>query len=182
MSEPPRPVGPGPQGELVLRPGRAGIYASAAAALVFGAIGIGMLLSGRLTGLIVVAIGAVGLFAFLAGVIPGAAYLRLDDQGFFVKAPTKSWGAGWGEIERFRVEAIRVGRFNQTMDVVRADYRDGYEQLHAATSKLAEMPGIDEHYVMPGYGGLRAGALMALLEEWRSSHGGPIRAASIPEA
>ena len=36
------------------------------------------------------------------GVWPGRAFLRLDRQGFFVKAPTKSWGATWHEVERFR--------------------------------------------------------------------------------
>ena len=94
----------------MLRPSRSGIYASAFAALLFGSIGIGMVVSGRATGYIVLAIGAVGLFAFLAGVLPGRAFLRLDRQGFYVKAPTKSWGAAWDEIERFRVEARMVGR------------------------------------------------------------------------
>ena len=101
-------------GTLVLRPSRAGIYASALAALLFGAIGIGMVVSGRWLGLILLAIGAVAFFAFVVGVLPGRAFLRLDYQGFYVKAPTKSWGAAWDEVARFRIEARVVGRAGAT--------------------------------------------------------------------
>jgi hypothetical protein len=159
-------------GTLVLRPSRSGIYASALAALLFGSIGIGMVVSGRLIWLIALAIGAVGLFAFLAGVWPGRAFLRLDPQGFYVKAPTKSWGAAWYEVERFRIEARVVGRNGATMDVVRADYRDGYEARRTPGSRLGEALGVDERYVMPGYGGLSAAQLVELLEQWRAATAG----------
>src|SRR4051794_39421646 len=156
-----------PDGTLVLRPSRSGIYASAFAALFFGAIGIGMLVSGRTIGLIPLAIAGVGLFAFAAGVLPGRAFLRLDPRGFYVKAPTKSWGATWHEVERFRIEKRPVGRNRATTDVVRAEYRDGYEAQRTPASKLGQAFGVDERYVMPGYGGLSAAELVALLEEWR---------------
>jgi hypothetical protein len=159
-------------GTLVLRPSRSGIYASGLAALLFGGIGIGMVASGRLLGLIVLAIGAVALFAFVVGVWPGRAFLRLDRQGFYVKAPTKSWGATWHELERFRVEARVVGRNHTMMNVVRADYRDGYEAQRTPGSKLGEAFGVDERYVMPGYGGLSAEKLAELLERWRTDHSG----------
>ena len=110
---------------------------------------------------------AVGLFAFLAGVLPGRAFLRLDRQGFYVKAPTKSWGAAWDEVERFRDRGPNGGAEPRaSMDVVRADYRDGYEARRTPSSRLGEALGVDERYVMPGYGGLSAAQLVALLEQW----------------
>jgi hypothetical protein len=160
------------QETLILRPSRSGIYASAFAALFFGAVGIGMVASGRATGYIVLAIGAVGLFAFLAGVLPGRAFLRLDPQGFHVEAPTKSWGAAWVEVERFRIEARRVGRSRAVTNVVRADYHDGFDAQHTPDSRLGEALGVDERYVMPGYGGLSAEQLAELLEQWRAASSG----------
>lgn len=158
------------EGTFVLRPSRSGIYASGFAALLFGGIGIGMVASGRPLGLIALAVGAVALFAFVMGVWPGRAFLRLDRQGFYVKAPTKSWGATWHEVEQFRVEARLVGRNRVTMNVVRADYRDGYEAQRTPGSQLGEAFGVDERYVMPGYGGLDAEQLAELLEQWRTAH------------
>ena len=58
------------------------------------------------------------------------------------------------------------------MNVVRADYRDGYEAQRTPGSKLAEAFGVDERYVMPGYGGLSAEKLVELLERWRTDHSG----------
>jgi hypothetical protein len=54
------------------------------------------------------------------------------------------------------------------MDVVRADYRDGYEAQRTPASRLGEAFGVDERYVMPGYGGLSAAQLVELLEQWRT--------------
>ena len=62
------------------------------------------------------------------------------------------------------------------MDVVRADYRDGYEARRTPGSRLGEALGVDERYVMPGYGGLSATQLVELLEQRRAASAGQSQA------
>ena len=52
-----------------------------------------MLAGGNHAGLAVAALALVGIVAGGAGLIRGRAFLRLDDQGFYVKSIAKSFGA-----------------------------------------------------------------------------------------
>lgn len=87
------------------------------------------------------------------------------------RVPLNPGGAAWLEVERFRVDQVLVGRTPSRMDVVRVDYRDGFESQHAARHRLGKTLGIDELYLMPGYDGRSAADLVALLEEWRQRYG-----------
>lgn len=153
---------------LILRPSRRGVIASAAAGVVFGGIGAAMVASGNATGWIVVAPGAVGLAAFVIGVLPGRAYLRLDRVGFHIHSPTKSWSVSWFEVEGFRAGTIPVNR--RKLPVVFIDYRDGYAAAHTPQTRLGEALGVDERYLTGGYGNLSIAGLTELLQSWRARH------------
>ena len=99
------------------------------------------------------------------------AELRLDDQGLTVVSPVKTWKAAWSEIERFQPETIKMGPRGGNVAVVRVLYRDGFGAAHEATSVPGKVLGIDENFVMPGYGNLENTQLAALLTAFRTRFG-----------
>ena len=104
-------------------------------------------------------------------VLPKRTELRLDEQGFAVVSPVKTWKAGWGEIERFEADNVRMGPRSSSVAVVRVVYRAGFGAAHEATSLPGKALGVDEHYVMPGYGDLDNERLAALLMAFRERYG-----------
>ena len=56
--------------------------------------------------------------------------------------------------------------------VVRVVYRDGFGTAHEATSLPGKVLGVDEHYVMPGYGNLDNDQLTELLTRFLRRYGG----------
>ena len=131
-------------------------------------------------GLVVTAIGAATMTVFLivlgliaavaAGLslVPGIAYLKLDDQGFEIKKIGKRWGAAWVEVERFEATKVLIGR--SPSPIVEVHYREGFAGPHLPASVLGRTVGFDQRYVELGYG-LKADAQAALLNEWRGRYG-----------
>jgi hypothetical protein len=103
-------------------------------------------------------------------VLPKRSELRLDDQGLEVVSPVKRWNARWGEIERFEVETVPLGR-NSRGPVIRVVYREGFDTGHTSKTLLGKSLGIDEHYVVPAYGNLDAEELCGLLSRFRKRFG-----------
>ena len=156
---------------LVLRPSRAGTIAAFVAGILFLLFAIFPLAVGNvLVSLFCFALAAVGLFAGVMVVLPKRSELRLDDQGLQVVSPVKSWKAGWSEIESFGVENVPMGRRGRG-PVIKVVYRDGFEKSHAAETPLGKALGVDEHYVVTGYGNLHAEQLCALLSRFRERYG-----------
>ena len=60
-------------------------------------------------------------------------------------------------MERFEADTVSMGPRSR-VPVVRVHYRDGFDTAHEATSLPGKALGVDEHYVMPGYGNLDNGA------------------------
>ena len=156
---------------LVLRPSRAGTIAAFGVGIAFALVGLLFTAAGNvLVALFVFALAAVALFGGIMGVLPRRSELRLDDQGLEVVSPPKTWKAGWGEIERFEVESIPTGR-NSSSPVVRVVYRGGFDAAHEPKTTLGKALGVDERYVVPGYGNLDAAQLCGLLSRFRERFG-----------
>ena len=58
------------------------------------------------------------------------------------------------------------------MPVVRVVYREEFASTHEATSLPGKVLGVDEHYVMPGYGNLGNAQLAELLTSFLARYGG----------
>lgn len=156
---------------LVLRPSRAGTLAAFCVGALFALVGLFIVAAGNvLVALFCFALAAVGLFGGVMGVLPRRSELRLDDQALQVVSPAKTWKAAWGEIERFEIETVPMGR-NSSAPVVRVVYRGGFDTAHEPTSVLGKALGVDERYVVPGYGNLDAEQLRELLTRFRERYG-----------
>ena len=157
--------------QTTLQPNRLGSYLSLALGVLFGLAGALLLAGGNRTGLVAAALAALGLVAGIGGLIPGRAYLRLDDQGFYVKSISKSWGAKWVEVDGFAPDTVRIGR-NSNVPVVSVSYRTGIGDAHLPRHRLERGTiGIDERYIVPAYAKLDNEQLAAMLERYRNRYG-----------
>ena len=89
-------------GVLYLRPRRRPMLLISFAGLVVAAIGV------VTTTVFLITLGVIAAVGAGLSLVPGLAYLKLDEQGFQVKKIGKRWGAAWIEVERF--EATKVLR------------------------------------------------------------------------
>jgi hypothetical protein len=156
---------------LVLRPSRKGTVAAFGAGALFGVVGLVFAVSGGVIGAVFCfVLAAIGLFGGVMGVLPRHTELRLDDQGFTVVSPVKSWQAAWTEVELFEADLLSMGPRSQ-VPVVRVRYRDGLGGAHEATSLPGKVLGVDEHLVTPGYGNLDNQQLAELLMRFLHRYG-----------
>ena len=156
---------------LVLRPSRKGTVAALGTGLLFTLFALVLLSAGdEIPAFVVGLFAIVGIGAGTAGLKPRAAYLRLDDQGYAVKSPLKSWWICWSEIDHFERAELPAGR-RGTTPVVKIVFRDGFERQHLPQTLLGKLLP-DEHYVYPAYDNLDIERLLALLEQWRARYGG----------
>ena len=156
---------------LVLRGSRAGTVAALGVGLLFTLFVLVLLSAGDVLPAFVVGMFAlVGLGAGIAGLIPRAANLRLDDQGYAVTSPLRSWRIGWNEIDRLERTELPAGR-RGTTPVVEVVFRDGFERQHLPQTRLSKLLP-DEYYVYPAYGNLDIERLLALLDQWHTHYGG----------
>jgi hypothetical protein len=117
----------------------------------------------------VIVLGAIACVAAGLSLVPGLAYLRLDEKGFEIKKLGKRWGAQWLEVQSFEEAKVLIGRY--PTPVVEVHYRDGFAERHLPTSTLGRTVGFSQQYIELGYG-LKADAQTALLNDWRSRYGG----------
>jgi len=156
---------------LVLRGSLKGTVAALGVGLLFTLFALVLLSAGAvLPAFVVGGFALVGLGAGIAGLKPGAAYLRLDDQAYAVKSPIRSWRIGWSEIDHLERAELPAGR-RGTTPVVEVVFRDGFERRHLPQTRLAKLLP-DEHYLYPAYGNLDVDRLLALLEQWHARYGG----------
>ena len=142
------------------------------AAVLFGLVGLVFAITGGvIVAVFCFALAAVGLFGGVIAVLPKRTELRLEDQGLAVVSPVKTWKAAWGEIERFEADTIDMAPRSR-VPVVRVVYREGFGAAHEATSLPGKALGVDEHYMMPGYGNLDNEKLAELLTRFLGRFGG----------
>lgn len=153
--------------QTLLRPDRKGSYLSLAFGLVCAAIGAAMVANGNDAGIALLVLAAVGLYGGIAGFVPGLG-LRLDAQGFYLKSLGKSWGASWVETDGFTPARVRVGR-RADVDVVEIRYQAGIGDRREPQHLLGRLLGVDERYLIAGYGRLSNTQLAELLEKYRAA-------------
>ena len=151
--------------EIILRPPRKTMALIALGGLIVAAVGLAV--SGAVA-LFLVVLGLIALVGGSLRLVPGLAYLKLDDQGFKIKQIGKSWGALWLEVESFEPTNVLIGR--SPREVVEVHYREGFAEKHLPTSTLGKTVGFSQRYMQPGYG-LKADAQAALLNEWLGRFG-----------
>lgn len=151
----------------LLKPDRKGSYLSLAFGVACAAIGAAMVTNENAAGIAVLVLAAVGLYAGVAGFVPGLG-LRLDQQGFYLKSLGKSWGASWVETDGFTPARVRVGR-RADVDVVAVRYQAGIGDRRVPQHVLGRLLGVDERYLIAGYGGLSNTQLAELLERYRAA-------------
>lgn len=156
---------------LVLRASRKGTIAAFGAGVLFALVGLVVVVSGGvIVAVFCFALAAVGLVGGVMGLLPRRTALELDGQGLTVVSPVKTWKASWHEIERFEAQTIDMGPRSR-VSVVRVFYRDGFGIAHQATSLPGKVLGVDENYVVPGYGNLDNTQLAELLTRFRGRYG-----------
>jgi hypothetical protein len=153
--------------EALLKPDRNGSYLALAFGVVCAAIGAAMVAAGNRAGIVVLVLAAIGLYAGVAGFVPGLG-LRLDRQGFHLKSLGKSWGASWVETDGFTPTRVRIGR-RADVDVVEIRYQQGIADRREPQHVLGRFLGVDERYLIAGYGGLSNVQLAELLERYRAA-------------
>jgi len=131
----------------LLKPDRKGSSLSLAFGIVCLAIGVPMVASGNGAGIVVLVLAAVALYAGIAG---------------------KSWGASWVETDGFTPTRVRVGR-RSDVDVVEIHYQPGIGDRREPQHLLGRFLGVDERYLIAGYGGLSNGQLAELLAKYRAA-------------
>ena len=151
----------------LLKPDRKGSYLSLAFGVACAAIGAAMVADGNSAGIAVLVLAAVGLYGGVAGFVPGLG-LRLDQQGFYLKSLGKSWGASWVETDGFTPARVRVGR-RADVDVVEIRYQEGIGDRREPQHLLGRFLGVDERYLIAGYGRLSNAQLAELLEKYRTA-------------
>ena len=153
--------------DALLKPDRKGSCLSLAFGVACAAIGAAMVANGNAAGIAVLVLAAVGLYAGIAGFVPGLG-LRLDQQGFYLRSLGKSWGASWVETDGFTPTRVRVGR-RADVDVVEIRYQQGIGDRREPHHVLGRFLGVDERYLVAGYGGLSNAQLAELLEKYRAA-------------
>ena len=124
---------------LVLRPSRKGTVTAFGIGLLFTIVTAVLLAAGDVIAAFVIGLLAiVGIGAGIAGLTPRAAHLRLDDQGYEVRSPIKSWQVGWGEIDHLERAEVRAGR-RGTTPVVTIVFREGFERQHLPQTRLGKL-------------------------------------------
>ena len=127
--------------QTLLAPDRKGSYLSLAFGIVCAAVGAAMVAKGNDAGIVVLVLAAVGLYAGVAGFVPGLGF-----------TPTR----------------VRVGR-RADVDVVEIRYQAGIGDRRKPQHVLGRFLGVDERYLIAGYGRLSSTQLADLLEKYRAA-------------
>ena len=145
--------------EITLHPGRLKHLGFAALCAGFTAIGVFMIRDEAEWAWFVAIVFGLGLAIFLVQLIPGASYLRLSEDGMFVKTLFRTMNYRWDHIEGFGV--AKIGRNN----MVCFDLRDDAPGSTRGRRFSAALTGIDA--VLPDTYGRSAEELVLLLDAWK---------------
>lgn len=147
---------------LVLRPSLWKLLLMLAGSLAFVAIGVFIMPAGDWTRWLVIGFFGLCGAAFLAQLLPGASYLKLDRDGFTFAALFRTTRVGWTEVSPFTAGYISVNRMVQ-FDL--SDERlnaDGTRTTAAIARGLTGASG-----ALPDTYGMKADALAELMNRWR---------------
>ncbi len=148
---------------LVLRPSPWKLLLMLAGSLGFVAIGVFMMPAGEWKSWLV--IGFFGLCAavFLAQLLPGASYLKLDRDGFTYAALFRTTTVAWTEVSPFTAGYISANR------MVKFDLSDARLTADGTRTAAAVARGLTgASGALPDTYGMSADALAELMNRWRA--------------
>lgn len=135
--------------------------------LVFCVIAVLMLRDGRLAGWFCLLVFAPGVLIALVALLPGANYLRLEEQGFTFSSLFRAHFVRWDDVAGFSL--VRVA----SNDMVGWLYREGRQPAGRGARLSLALAGC--HAALPESYGLRAEELAQLLERLRQEcSSGPV--------
>lgn len=142
---------------VTLRPRRLKGLALIAVCVAFAVVGAIVGADGKLVGWLVLAFFGLGAAVIAASLVSGSSYLRLDGDGFEVRALFRAGRFGWSEVANFRPFRTPGGSF------VGFDFAPGFEPRAAVISR--DLAGVEGG--LPDTYGLTPDQLAALLTTWQ---------------
>lgn len=151
---------------LVLRPSKWKMAGFLVLCAGFTAIAALMVRDGRAMGWFVGLFFGLGVVVFAAMLLPGAAYLKIDREGFqFCSLYRASPKIAWREVSAFRVAAVPpAGNRLVVFDWHRPGVKRTMRELNR--SLVGASDGLPDSY------GMKPQALADLLNQWRMGTGG----------
>ena len=154
--------------ELVLRPSRAKTILLLLVALVFVAIGV-FALADREWGVGLSCTIFFGLGAVIAAIQlrPGAAYLRLTEEGFVVCSMFRAGAlVPWNRVSNFRVGSLPLAGKKMVVYDSSSPTKRGLRQINREL--IGASDGLPDNY------GMKYDALAALMNDWRARATGEV--------
>jgi hypothetical protein len=148
--------------ELVLHPRKLGNVAMLVVSAVFVAGGAWMIQSGEPMGWFVAIFFALGLVVFPILLLPGAAYLLINRDGFTFCSLYKKNSLRWSDVDQFFVLEMRTGGIRVNKMVV-FNYAPDYPKWKRSRVIVGELVGAEGG--LPDTYGMKAEELAAFLNE-----------------
>ncbi len=148
---------------MTLRPSRPRGFGYLVMSAAFCAGGAAMVSSGIAAGWYVTAVFGVGVLVFLAMLLPGASFLRLDSKGFVMRSLYRETRYAWADVAGFGVAIAGVRR------MVGFNFSPGYERSGKGRRLSKALSGWEA--ALPDNYGLRLERLAALMNEYHRRYG-----------
>jgi hypothetical protein len=146
---------------LTLRPNKWKFLALAGGAAIFLAIGIWMIVDGEWKGWFCAIFALICLSIFLVAMLPNAAYLALDDEGFTVCSLFRIRRYGWVDVGEFFAVKLTYNK------MVMFNFSASFERLSAIRKVNASFSGFEAG--LPDNYGLSHERLAALMNAYAAA-------------
>lgn len=148
-----------------LRPNRFKCLALLLLSCAFVAIGLNMVFDGNTVGWLIISwlsivFFGLGALVFIVQLLPNAAYLQLDQEGFTVCSLFRSSSYRWSDVDTFEVTLIGLNR------MVVFNFSESYHQALSMRQIATAISGYEG--ALPDSYSLSVPALAALLNEYRN--------------
>lgn len=149
---------------LVLRPKRAKMAGLGLGTLLFVLTGLWMVRDGDAFGWLIVGFFGLCLLVFLALLLPGAAYLALDSEGFTMCSLFRAHTLRWADVTGFGIGRVLTNK------MVMFNFVDSYRPTPGLRTLNSNLVGFEA--ALPDSYGLSHEALAQLMNQYKAaSHG-----------
>ncbi|MBN9662652.1 MAG: hypothetical protein J0H49_30920 [Acidobacteria bacterium] len=149
-------------GERILYPGRLRTLFLAVACAVFTLMGLGAGGGGLLWALL----AGIGAFIFFTSLLPSAAWLKLDAQGFTYRIAFREHRYNWADIRSFGVLTRRYLGIIPVSRIVCFTFTEEHKKTKSLLLRMATAIARFDGQLPDNYG-MKARDLAALMENWR---------------
>ncbi|WP_321478113.1 hypothetical protein [uncultured Paludibaculum sp.] len=149
-------------GERILYPGRLRTLFLAVACAVFTLMG----LSAGGSGLLWALLAGIGAFIFFTSLLPSAAWLKLDAQGFTYRIAFREHRHNWANIRSFGVLTRRYLGIIPVSRIVCFTFTEEHKKTKSLLLRMATVIARYDGQLPDNYG-MKARDLAALMENWR---------------